>query len=267
MPSPFPGMNPYFERPGAWEDLHVTLIVQMRMMIAARLPEGYFAKTEQLIFIEEPSAEERAMQRRPDTFVGVGADAASAVGPAVVAKPSLSTEFVTDLIEERHVYIEVRRLDDREDGRPVTVIELLSPSNKAGGGREQYLAKRAELIHNDVGLVEIDLLRGHGRMPMNPVPDCDYCVAVARASERPRVDVWAWHLREPLPVVPVPLRPEDGEVPLDLAAALNQAHDEGGYARWLYDLKASNPIHPPLSSADAAWALELVHDAGLAKAG
>ncbi len=268
MPSPFPGMNPYFERPGAWEDLHASLIQIIRFSVAAQLPEGYFAKTEQLIFIEEPSAEERTrQQRKPDTFVGISGNGTRSAAPtAAVAEPSLSAEFVTDLIEERHSYLEIRRLDDREDGQPVTVIELLSPSNKAGSGRELYLAKRNELLYNNVSLVEIDLLRGHGRMPMQPTPDCDYCVAVARAHARPRVDVWAWHLCDPMPAVPVPLLPDDGDVPLDLTAALHRAHDEGGYARWLYQLKASNPINPPLSSDDAAWAEQLIREADITAA-
>ena len=41
------------------------------------------------------------------------------------------------------------------------MIELLSPANKTPGpDREQYLAKRMELLNGPVHLVEIDLLRG-----------------------------------------------------------------------------------------------------------
>lgn len=43
----------------------------------------------------------------------------------------------------------------------VTVIEVLSPGNKAGGGlgRKVYMEKQRELIYSDTNLLEIDLLR------------------------------------------------------------------------------------------------------------
>ncbi len=58
----------------------------------------------------------------------------------------------------RELYIEIL---DRESGmRVVTVIELVSPSNKyAGPGRDKYVAKQQEVLQSDSNLVEIDLLR------------------------------------------------------------------------------------------------------------
>jgi hypothetical protein len=58
------------------------------------------------------------------------------------------------LEEIRETWIEIRRLPDLE---LVTVIELLSPTNKAGTGRLEYLEKRHELHTRRVNLVEIDL--------------------------------------------------------------------------------------------------------------
>src|SRR5580692_10620329 len=49
---------------------------------------------------------------------------------------------------------------DRESREVVTVIELLSPTNKRPGEhRAQYLAKRSAVRHSNAHLVEIDLLR------------------------------------------------------------------------------------------------------------
>src|SRR5437867_3445004 len=57
---------------------------------------------------------------------------------------------------ERHPFLEIR---DRDNEEVVTVIELLSPSNKAPGkDRDHYLAKRDEILWSGVHLVEIDLL-------------------------------------------------------------------------------------------------------------
>jgi len=58
---------------------------------------------------------------------------------------------------ERHTFLEIRDCDNRQ---LVTVLELLSPSNKRPGpDREQYLAKRQQLLASSVHLVELDLLR------------------------------------------------------------------------------------------------------------
>ena len=266
MPSPFPGMNPFFEEPGAWEMFHAAYITNLLGTLAPRLPPGYFCKSAQLVFLLEPSAEERGMagraeRRRPDTFVGAGSRGTSPAAGTVVAAaaaPTATAAFVfPDVVEERHRFLEIRRhFADRRLGELVTVIEVLSPSNKAGGGRSEYLAKRRELLDSEVNVLEIDLLRGGGPVAMDPEPEGDYRVALARPERRPRVEVWAWTLREPMPSVPVPLKPADGQVPLDLQAALHGAHDQAGFAAWLYD-HGTALITPPLSPEDAAWAEEL----------
>jgi Protein of unknown function (DUF4058) len=65
---------------------------------------------------------------------------------------------------ERHAFLEIR---DRGHRQLVTVLELLSPCNKRPGlDREQYLAKRQQLLASSVHLVELDLLRGGPRLPI-----------------------------------------------------------------------------------------------------
>ena len=113
-------------------------------------------------------------------------------------------------------FVEIR---DRQGRDLVTVIELLSPTNKRPGpDREQYLAKRRQLLASGVHLVEIDLLRGHPRLPLDDLPPCDYYVMVSRAEERPQAGLWPLGLRDPLPPIPVPLRAADPDASLDLQA-------------------------------------------------
>lgn len=45
MKSPFPGMDPFIEACGLWEDFHDDLIHAIKQTIAPRLPEGYVART------------------------------------------------------------------------------------------------------------------------------------------------------------------------------------------------------------------------------
>jgi hypothetical protein len=133
----------------------------------------------------------------------------------------------------------------------VTVIELLSPTNKyAGPDRDQYLAKRRQVIRSRMHLVEIDLLRGGPRMPVAGLKACDYCVIVSRAEERPRVGLWELELRNPLPPVVVPLPPPRCQVLLDIQAVIHSVYDEAGYEYYIHN----GQPQPPLSPEDADWA-------------
>src|SRR5437016_3910968 len=49
MPGPFPGMDPYLEAPGFWEDCHDRLIFHMGSMLSELLPPNYAALFRQRI--------------------------------------------------------------------------------------------------------------------------------------------------------------------------------------------------------------------------
>ena len=157
---------------------------------------------------------------------------------------------------ERARYLEIR---DKDGFGLVTVLELLSPSNKyTGDDHEQYLRKRLEVLHSRTHLVEVDLLRGGGRMPLDGLPDCDYCALVSRIAERPRVGVWAWRLRDPIPPIPIPLRDGDADVTLDLQLALTTTYERGYFrVKVAYD----RPCRPALRDDDQSWADELIRAA------
>jgi hypothetical protein len=153
---------------------------------------------------------------------------------------------------ERVLYLEIR---DRKGRELVTVIELLSPSNKRPGeDREHYLAKRRESLRSPAHLVEIDLLRGWAPMPAEDRPSGDYSVLVSRAERRPTADFWPIRLRDRMPVISVPLRLPDNDARIDLQEVLHRAYDGPGYEHFIYD----GTPEPPLSTEDAAWARPFV---------
>ena len=250
MPSPFPGMNPYFE-PHEWRDFHTQFIASCRAKLNAVMPQSYFAGIEVDVVLREPSADDR--RRRPD--VAITRDRSETPGVAVATLPSAPVTQPTFatlpelFVEDKRRWIEV--FSTRPERKLVTHVELLSPSNKEQD-REVYLEKRARLLRSDVNFVEIDLLRGGGRMPMDGLAACDYCVMVRRPADGRNVAVWPMALRGPLATIPIPLLPPDADVALDLQALLHAAYDEAGYARdpSLY----ARPPEPPLSADDAAWA-------------
>jgi hypothetical protein len=71
-------------------------------------------------------------------------------------------------------------------------------------------------------------------MPLDAAyPVGDYFALVARFDRRWDCDVYAWSVRDPLPAIPIPLLPEDGEVGVDLAAVFATTYERGRYGRSL----------------------------------
>jgi hypothetical protein len=246
LPSPFPGMNPYFEQAAHWLDFHTEFLSTLRRLLAPQIGPKYIVQLEEHIYIHDLPPEPRQRLGTADlSLVQTGGQLAQgAVGlleaPAEVWLPQQDIEEVP--------FLEVR---DRLGREVITVIELLSPSNKrAGDDREQYLAKRRELLRSPAHLVEIDLLRGWTPMPQEGRPKCDYSVMVSRAEKRLRADFWPVMLRERLPVIPVPLRPLDEAARVDLQEVLHRTYDGPGYEHFIY---RADP-EPALSPLDAAWA-------------
>src|SRR5215831_17508268 len=178
MPSPFPGMDPYIEGE-EWEDFHLLFVAELRRQLTPRLRPKYLVRGEEYVYLlREPGAERGRI--RPDTFVAEtrprppGLPAASGGVGMLEAPLSLP---LPQIDWHRQVHLEVRRAGT---GEVVCVIELLSPVNKQGGGREDYLRKRAAVLQSTAHIVELDLLRSGQRLPMDePLPPADYYALVS----------------------------------------------------------------------------------------
>jgi hypothetical protein len=211
MPSPFPGMNPYFEQPDVWRGFRTDFLVELRRAINRVVRPKYRAYLEESVYIDDQATgafavADVAVSRRPGRPRGRSAGAAVAAAPVTATLP--------DWVQRTHRWLTIR---DSQDRTVVTVVGLLSPSNKSGGDDgARYRAKRRKVLRSAANLVEIDLLRGGRRMPLDQLPECDYCVVVSRRPDRPRVGLWPVGLREPLPAVPIPLRPGDPEPTVEL---------------------------------------------------
>ncbi len=251
MPSPFPGMNPYLEQDDAWQDFHQSFIPLMREALMRQVLPNYIVKVEEHLFIHELPGEERHLLGRADVSIASAPFSGRVAGQAI-AEPVVA-ELPTAVDVERQSYLEIR---DRENRELVTVLELLSPTNKKSGPDcEQYLAKRRRLVRSPVHLVEIDLLRGGPRLPfVGGPPECAYYAMVSRAEAQPSVQLWPIGLRDPLPVVPVPLRAADPDAQLDLQPLLHRLYDAAGYEAFVY----SGTPEPALAGEDAAWAAQFL---------
>jgi hypothetical protein len=249
MPSPFPGMDPYIEMTG-WTNFHTNLAVELQRRINPLVLPRYVANVEERIYMETQYPERTII---PDISVSrsgssgfTGGDSGTAVaelepGAYVAAMPGEQIEH----------FVEVR---DTSRNEVVTIIEILSPSNKHRGsdGFREYRRKWLDVLRSPVHLVEIDLLRA-GERPATTQPlksDTDYCVMVYRTNKRPVIDVYEWTLRRCLPSIPIPLAQGEPDIWIDLQSAFEAIYHASGYR---FTLRYEQPLAPPLREADEPW--------------
>ena len=263
MSSPFPGMDPYLEDPVSWPNLHVNLITEIQAELNRQLRPKYYVRAEERVYVSDQDDPGRRVIV-PDLRVIARQEwaqepwvSSSGVATLAVAEPVEVLMFLEEEIREMHVEVL-----DAELRQVVTVIEVLSPSNKVPGarGRASYRRKRAEVLGSTSHWVEIDLLREGTRVgAAEPLPYGDYFVHVSRVERRPSGQVWPIRLPQPLPVVPIPLHASDPDAQLDLQRVLNAVYDRASY-----DLAIDYrpPPVPPLPPAYANWADRLLKDQG-----
>lgn len=247
MPSPFPGMDPYLEQDDVWHDFHEQFCHECRALLVSQLGPSYIAKIDEHIYIQETETAPRELVGRGDVTV-VDRDVAVVAFESAsdIAAPAICLVEPSIDIERRAV-VEIR---DRHHRELITVIELLSPSNKRPGrDREQYLRKRSEILISSTNLVELDLLCGGKPMPVTGLPECSYYALVSRRQSRPHAEVWPIGFRDPLPTIPIPLRPPDQDIRLDLRKALDQAFSSAGYSGYIY----AQGLAIRISASDLAW--------------
>jgi uncharacterized protein DUF4058 len=253
-------MDPWLEHPDGWQGVHTRLITKSSDFLQPQLRQlGYFVEIEERIYIE---ASERHVV--PDLAIIQTRQSVPKVGKHAVLEadePVLVRSFPESEIHER--YLQIFAVAGR---RLVTQIEVISHTNKKWKrGRELYVQKRDELLHGNVNIVEIDLLRGGPSIidlderTLDGLKPWDYLANVVRQGQLEH-EVYRVTLRDRLPRVRIPLRPESSDAVLDLQHAFDQVYDSGPYPD---RLDYSSPPVPPLSTKDDAWADQLLRFAGL----
>jgi hypothetical protein len=250
MPSPFPGMDPYLE--SHWRDVHARLIIYASDALQGVLPRGLRARIEESVLLATLQGlgdYPRRTEARPEQSVAVAEPLLVETEPESVTEP----------------YLEI--IDPESGNRVVTVIEFLSSSNKSPGpNREQYLRKQREICPSDANLVEIDLNRfgthtlAFPLAHIKPAGRMGYMVCVRRATRRGQAEVYPLPLWQQLPVVKIPLRPDDADVSLDLQSLVEHCYRNGGYEG---TINYTADPDPPLLGAEKDWAEKHLHEKGL----
>ena len=260
MRSPCPGMDPCLEGQ-EWEDFHSSFNVLMRDTLSSKLEPKYFARVERRVYLERDVEDQpdQPQWRRSDLAI-VTADPwwsrPDGGSDSAVATLDAPVECLVPMAEERReTYLVIR---ERTTFEVVTVLETLSPANKqtTADGHREYLKKREELLESKSHFIELDLLRGGQRMPLcEPRPRGDFFAMVSRVEKRPRVDVFAWTLRQRMPEISIPLAKGDPDVKLDLQAVFDTVYASAHYE---LSLNYQTELRPALNTDDAAWLHERI---------
>lgn len=264
MASPFPGMDPYLENPALWAGVHDGLIYTLSVELNACLPEGYYSRRQARLYV---ARDERDIVPDVAAFHQQEFGSYSSGRTKVLAPHRENSLPITLKLEKEEIseaFIEIRHKESLD--KVITVIEVLSPSNKARGsaGYREYRKKQKEIMASSINLIEIDLLRygSHVVAPpqesiVNRYGTWDYLISLSRWQDRTEFQLWLLTARQQLPEILVPLLPEDEDVSIDLQAAFNRFYEEDRY-----DISVSYEGDPyfPLLNDDADWAKQLLQE-------
>jgi hypothetical protein len=249
-------MDPYIEDRQIWSDFHGDLAGEIRARLNARIRPNYYAALTPYVTYEVIEiAQTKRQSIRPD--VGVMMNETRQQYATVAAIDPPQAESTTQL----EIPLELLSIEIHQVGTDalVTAIEILSPVNKqkSHDARTDYLRKRRELLRSQAHFMEIDLLRGGERTPLDePVPYAPYYASLSRVQSRPRVFVWTIQIDARLPRVPVPLAEPDPDVVLDLGEVVASVYERGGYDT---RIDYRQPVPPPaLSESEAAFVSRLL---------
>jgi len=263
MPSPFPGMDPYLERPNLFPDLHGSLIFLLKQRLQGLLPEPYYASSSERTWIEasEPYIE-------PDVdVVRISGNQSRGQGTAVAATVATPIVITVPEFEHTEAYLEIY-LGPYSEQRLVTTVEILSPSNKKSRhkGRKLYRRNQRRLRSSNTNLVEIDFLRAGEHTTAIPeqqlrqrVPAFDYHVCVHRFHRPSDFFIYPIRIEQELPAIGIPLLPDDGEVEVPIQELYDRAYVAGAYQKRI-DYSA-DPPPPPFDEQRLAWIRERIQNA------
>jgi hypothetical protein len=251
-------MDPYLEHPDLWLEVHHRLITAIADVLAPHVRPKYRVAIEKRTYLLD--AEDVVWVGVPDVTVGVGRAAPEVLSPTPSAPQHQPLTVTVPMPEEvRESFLEIREV---ATGEVVTVLELLSPGNKrTGEGRRVYELKRRHVLSSLTHLVEVDLLRAGEALPlMAGTVQTDYRILVSHSDERPRAQLYAFQLRDAIPVFPLPLLTGDAHPQVDIQTLLGDVYDRAGF-----DLVLDYGREPvlALSPENHAWVDALLREKGL----
>jgi hypothetical protein len=262
----YPGVNAHLNsflqsRGRHWRSFHANHITDLERAIRAKLPPGYIVASEESLQVQAIDTESGSMknaQVQPDVTVFDPSRRTSSGTTRMMEVPGVGiVEEVklVDLLEEEDTLsslIVYEIAGDSDLGRPVTRIELLSPSNKPGGSiYKEYMGKKWMWLYLGLRLVEIDYLHQTPpiapRLPSYPHQQQDaYPYTVIVSDPRPELEdgtgfIYKIAVDHLLPTITIPLAGED-VIKVDLGAAYQITFENSPFLKIAVDY-AQDPVN------------------------
>ncbi|MBI2479271.1 MAG: DUF4058 family protein [Planctomycetia bacterium] len=263
--NPFPGMNPWLE--SHWGDIHTSLSTYARDQLQPQLLAGLRARVEVYVAVESDDDEGRGVRFAPDGRIVERPNAPFSTGGGAAAVAEVAEPVMISRLVEPETLHRIEIVDSADGHRIVSSIEFLNLANKVGDeGRDRYLAKQEQMLTGNVNLIEIDLLRDGAWVLAAPESEAPkrcrgpYRICVVPGHRQNVAAMYPVSLRQPLPTIGIPLRPQDRDVLLRLQPLLDVAYVNGRYHE---DLDYRQDPKPPLTGTDAEWADQLLREKGL----
>jgi hypothetical protein len=161
----------------------------------------------------------------------------AALPPGYLVEPERSLQ-IREFDQFCLTAIVVRQVDDSGLGKPVTWLELLSPTNKPPGeGYLQYREKQAAALEAGIVLVEIDYLH-QTRSPVHGLPSYpdretgSYPYVITVTDPKPsladgQMKAHGFDVDAPMPIIEIPLVGTDF-VRVDFGTAYNRTYQSLG---------------------------------------
>ena len=263
--NPFPGMNPYLEHRHIWPGFHDSLAAQLLADIGPRLPARYRIDLRQRVEVETPLGPPPDLAFMiPDALVtdeaiGQPSRPSETMGATAVATSPVE-EYAIRVRMPREAKVNWLRIEAVPSQEVVTIVEILSPTNKAPGReRNRYERKREVIVGSGANLVEIDLLRRWQPMPLEmPPPPSDYRILVCEGWKRPSALLYPCNVQQPIPPFALPLLPEDEPLQVDLGPIINGMHHTARYGQ--VTRYHEPPPEPAFAPEVAEWVAERVSE-------
>lgn len=256
MHSPFPGMDPFLEAPSQWSEFHARFIYELAADLGDNVGDDYGVHIEKRIYLVEDNLwrDSRGFQAIPDIMIErQRLPAADNAGRtiSIISEPTYLERF--EAMEVHEWFIEIRELRSRD---VVTVIELVSPFNKAAGtrGADDFKTKRSAVMASRTHWIEIDLIRNGARLAEVENKSDYYALLKRSPQSQGQFAAWFFNLRDKMPTIAVPLHPTHDDIALDLQTVFDRTYKRAHYARHL-DYSVDIPT-PRLSVPDLHWVRE-----------
>lgn len=232
---------------GDWESFHSAHIIHLAETLSQLLKGRYRVKPERGLQIREyhPITGERVVVRQtkrvvPDVSIYPKTPPPPSIHPSPSAStPTLTLPAIESIEDDPEIALTAvvihEVLGKGKAGKPVTWIELLSPTNKPpGAGYLRYRDKRTPTLEAGIVMVEIDYLH-ETSSPIAGVPDYvtqepgSYAYNITVTDPRPslqagQMNVYGFGVDDRLPIVNIPLAGDD-IVSLDFGAVYNHTYE------------------------------------------